>query len=155
MMYRGRSATSANSWDAATSVDVPAAPPRDTVPEKPTSSWQISWPLVAGLVLFVVLLSAASQLLLADPDSRWHVAVGRGILESGSVPRTDSYSHTFVGQPWIAKEWLSQVVMALADRAGGWGGVAALCAAAIAIAFALLLRLLLHDIRPAPAMLFT
>jgi hypothetical protein len=148
MMYRDRPATAATSWDAPTSADVP-------VTEKPTSPWQISWPLAVGMVLFALLLNATGLPLLADPDSRWHVAVGRWILESGSVPKTDSFSHTFVGQPWIAKEWLSQVLMALAYGAAGWAGVAALCAAAIGATFALMLRLLLRDIRPLPAMLLT
>ena len=71
------------------------------------------------------------------------------------MPTVDSYSFTFTGQPWIAKEWLSQVVLALAFNIGGWGGVAALAAAAIGFTFALLLRLLLRDLRPLPALLFT
>ena len=71
------------------------------------------------------------------------------------MPTVDSFSFTFAGQPWIAKEWLSQVVLALAYNAGGWGAVAVLCAAAIGFAFALMMRLLLRDIRPLPALLFT
>ena len=107
------------------------------------------------MMLFVLLLNTTGLPLLADPDSHWHVAVGKWILDNGSVPTVDSYSHTFTGQPWIAKEWLSQLLLALADSAGGWGGVAALCAASIGVTFALLLRLLLRDIRPLPAMMFT
>ena len=45
--------------------------------------------------------------------------------------------------------------MALAYDAGGWGGVVALCAAAFGVTSAVLLRLLLQDIRPLPALLFT
>ena len=119
------------------------------------SPWRVSWPLVVGLLLFVLLLNTLGLPLLADPDSHWHVAVGKWILENGSVPTVDSYSHTFAGQPWIAKEWLSQLLLALADTAGGWGAVAALCAASIGVTFALLLRLLQCDLRPLPAMLFT
>jgi hypothetical protein len=120
-----------------------------------TSPWLVSWPLIVGMSLFVLLLNATGLPLLADPDSRWHVAVGKWILEHGTVPRVDSYSHTFAGQPWIAKEWLSQILLALAERGGGWGGVAALSAASIAVTFALMLRLLLRDLRPLPALLFT
>ena len=119
------------------------------------SSWWVSWPLVVGMLLFVLLLSIGSLGLLADPDSHWHIAIGKWILENGTVPTTDSYSHTFLGQPWIAKEWLSQLLLALAYDAGGWGAVATLCAASIGLTFALLLRLLSRDIRPLPAMLFT
>ena len=92
---------------------------------------------------------------MGDPDSHWHITVGNWILAHGAVPTVDSYSFTFAGQPWIAKEWLSQVVMALAYNAGGWGGVVGAGAAAIGFTFALLLRLLLRDLRPLPALLFT
>ena len=64
------------------------------------------------------------------------------------------YSYTFAGRPWIAKEWGSQVLMALAYNAAGWSGVVGLGAAAFGTTAAGLLRLLLQDIRPLPALLF-
>ena len=119
------------------------------------SPWAVSLPLLTGFVVFVVLASLNGAPLLADPDSQWHVTVGRWILQHGAVPTADSYSYTVAGQPWIAKEWGSQVLMAAAYGAGGWSGVVALCAAAFGITTAVLLRLLLRDIRPLPALLFT
>src|SRR5205814_3634713 len=64
-------------------------------------------------------------------------------------------SFTLPGQPWIAKEWLSQVLMALAYDAGGWAGVVVLAAIAFSVTSALLLRLLLQHLKPLPALLFT
>jgi hypothetical protein len=116
--------------------------------------WRISWPLIVGMLLFVTLLTVGSLSLLGDPDSHWHIAIGQRILANGTVPTVDTYSHTFWGQPWIAKEWLSQILLALAYDAGGWGAVAALCAASIGLTFALLFRLLLRDVQPLPAALF-
>jgi hypothetical protein len=55
------------------------------------------------------------------------------------------------GAPWIAKEWLSQVVYAAAYAIGGWNAVAALAAVAIAAAFGLLARALLQDLDVVPA----
>src|SRR5258708_14988719 len=124
-----------------------------TVLQRPRSSWALSWPLAVGLVLFVWMATAKS--LLADPDSHWHVTIGNWILAHGAVPTVDIYSFTFTGQPWIAKEWLSQVLLALAYDAGGWGAVAVLCAASVGLALALMMRLLLRDIRLLPAALFT
>jgi len=118
-------------------------------------AWQLSWPLVTGLLLFVCLSSILHPVLLGDPDSHWHIAVGDWILAHRTVPTVDSFSFTFAGQPWIAKEWLSQLLMALAFRFGGWGGVTVLAAAALAFSFALMLRLLLRDIKPLPAAMFT
>jgi len=118
------------------------------------STWALSWPLALGLTLFVCLMNAGGETLLGDPDSHWHIAVGNWMLAHGTVPTVDTFSFTFAGQPWIAKEWLSQLAMALAYNLGGWGGVVALSAAAIGATFALLLRLLLRDLTPLPALLF-
>ncbi len=119
------------------------------------SSWALSWPLILGSVMFLWLANAKGLPLLGDPDSHWHITVGNWILQHHAVPTVDIYSFTFTGQPWIAKEWLSQVLLALAYDIGGWGGVVALGAAAVAGAFALMLRLLLRDLKPLPALLFT
>ena len=121
---------------------------------QPRSAWSLSWPLVLGLLLFICLANGSGLPLLADPDSHWHIAVGNWMLAHGTVPTVDPFSFTFAGQPWIAKEWLSQLLMAVAFKLGGWGGVTVLAATALAASFALMLRLLLRDLRPLPAALF-
>ena len=118
------------------------------------SAWSLSWPLVLGLLLFICLANGSGLPLLADPDSHWHIAVGNWMLARGTVPTVDPFSFTFAGQPWIAKEWLSQLLMAVAFKLGGWGGVTVLAAGALAVSFALMLRLLLRDLRPLPAAVF-
>jgi len=72
--------------------------------------------VVGGLVSF------APQ-ILNDGDTFWHVAAGRWILDHSAVPTTDPFSFTFAGRPWVAHEWLSEVLIALAFRAAGWAGV--------------------------------
>jgi hypothetical protein len=119
------------------------------------ATWDLSWPLIAGLVLFLFLMNANGLPLLADPDTHWHIAIGDWILAHRAMPRVDTFSFTFTGQPWIAKEWLSQLLLSLAYGAAGWGGVTALGAAAAASTFALLLRLLLKDLKAPAAILFT
>src|SRR4029078_1806262 len=49
-------------------------------------------------------------------------------------------------------EWLSEVVFALAYVAGGWVGMVAVASAAAAIAFGLLTRFLLRELRPTAAL---
>ena len=120
----------------------------------PRTAWSLSWPLVLGLLLFICLANGSGLPLLADPDSHWHIAVGNWMLAKGAVPTVDTFSFTFAGQPWIAKEWLSQLLMAIAFKLGGWGGVTVLAASALAVSFALMLRLLLRDLRPLPAAVF-
>lgn len=93
--------------------------------------------LLSGLVL--LLLTAAyyclrPAIVLGDPDVWWHIQTGRDIVTTFSVPYADHYSYTFDGQPWIAKEWLSQVLLALAFKSGGWSGVMLLSVLAAAAA---------------------
>ena len=115
----------------------------------------LSLPLILGVLLFICLVNADGMPLLADPDSHWHIAVGNWMLAHRTVPDVDPFSFTFLGEPWIAKEWFSQLLLALAYDGLGWMGVVALGAAAVAASFALFLRLLLRDLRPLPALMFT
>ena len=119
---------------------------------------RISDPSIAAALFFAgfaVLLSAVAGHLLLDPDSWWHVAVGREIVASGSLPWTDTFSHTFRGERWIAKEWLSQLLFYGAYAIAGWPGVAILTALTIAAAFGLLLSWLLRRIRWTVALTLT
>jgi hypothetical protein len=54
-----------------------------------------------------------------DPDTWWHIAVGSRILQTHIWPTTDYYSYIASGSPWIAYEWLGEVLMAAVTRAGG------------------------------------
>src|SRR5207237_8629300 len=62
---------------------------------------------------------------------------------------------TFAGSSWIAKEWLSQAILAGAHAAGGWPAIVFLAAGATAIAFALLVRFLLERLALVPALLLS
>ncbi len=112
---------------------------------------------VAGLCFLgtLALLLAGTDGLLRDPDTYWHVATGTAILREGRLPWVDPFSHTFAGQPWIAKEWLSQLVLAAAYAVDGWRGVAVLTAMALAAFVALLCWLLQSWLRPAAAFVLT
>lgn len=108
-------------------------------PAAPRVAVPAAFTLTVFLVAFAVMTGKGAA-LLKDADTLWHVFVGESILASGRLPTTDTYSHTMAGAPWIAKEWLSQVGMALAHRAGGYAAVALLAAGAAALAIALIAR---------------
>ena len=57
------------------------------------------------------------------------------------------------GTPWIAKEWLSQVIYAAAFAAAGWPGVALAAIVAVAAAFALVAREAATRLSPLAAVL--
>ena len=70
--------------------------------------------------------------ILRDPDTLWHITTGEWILSHHAVPALDTFSYTAAGKPWMAHEWLSEVVLALAYGWSGWNGVMILTAAAAA-----------------------
>src|SRR5690349_19032324 len=44
-----------------------------------------------------------------DPDIWWHMRNAQYLLEHHQFPRTDMYSFTVTGHPWINHEWLSEL----------------------------------------------
>jgi len=56
---------------------------------------------------------------LSDGDFWWHLKTGEYIVRNFSIPRIDFYSFTVHGKPWVAHEWLSEVIFYLVySRAG-------------------------------------
>ncbi len=105
--------------------------------------------LCIGVVAFCAL---NSEIVLGDPDLWWHIVTGQGILNTWHVPFTDTYSYTFTGQHWIAKEWLSQVFLALAYNLAGWNGVLVLASFAASAASGLLHNELSKNLNPTLAL---
>jgi hypothetical protein len=48
---------------------------------------------------------------IADPDFWWHLKTGEILLSTGAIPKSDPFSFTRLGEPWIAHEWLSELVI--------------------------------------------
>ena len=107
-----------------------------------------------GFILFAAILLAVlrnASTVLSEADLFWHLKTGLDILNTGHLPTVDAYSWTHQGEPWIAKEWLSQVLYALAYRGAGWAGVLVLASFAVALAGWLMFKDFLRDIEPLPA----
>lgn len=82
-----------------------------------------------AIILFTVCLAyfgAYANRTLLDPDTYWHLVVGRNIWWTGDFPHVDQFSHTLAGAPWIGKEWLAQLIFYGAYASGGWSAVALL-----------------------------
>jgi hypothetical protein len=99
--------------------------------------------LLASLVGWLFVANQGWSALLADGDTGWHIRTGEWILENRSVPVTDLFSFSLSGAPWFAWEWLADLLMALAHRAWGLAGVAALAGCLIALAAMVLFRSML------------
>ena len=72
-------------------------------------------------VLFSILFGG-SKLFSNDGDLGRHITIGNYILETGTIPTRDIFSHTMYGERLVPHEWLAQVIFALAHRAMGLSG---------------------------------
>jgi hypothetical protein len=70
------------------------------------------------------------------------------MLDHFQVPHVDPFSYTHAGQPWVAHEWLSEVVMTLAYRLAGWTGIVVLFGLATALSMGLLMSRLARWLGP-------
>ena len=99
--------------------------------------------IVQVAVLYIV-LAMKPTVGRPDPDFWWHLRLGEDILDSG-IPRSDTYSWTMRGEPFVAHEWLSEALIAAIQRTMGyWGNIVvfdAVAIGALAIMYALSLRL--------------
>lgn len=128
-------------------MNVQAAPAARPAPLSRVGWWHCSLPLLVGAFVYLYAIGRGKS-LLQDGDTLWHIAAGRWILSNGVIPEQDPFSHTMRGAPWIAHEWLSEIVLALAHDGGGWTAVMALAALAFALTVALLARALLRWLEP-------
>src|SRR5436305_10973997 len=81
-----------------------------------TSAWHrrslgLSLPLIFALAVYLPLLFAA-RAVLGDPDTYWHIAVGRWIIAHREVPRFDVFSFSMPGAPFAPPEWLAEIGIA-------------------------------------------
>jgi hypothetical protein len=83
----------------------------------PASSRSYDFLWLSLALLF--LLPIAFFLSITPHDYWFYVRLGRDILESGYIPRVDSFSYTYPGRPIFYQPWLSAVIFWLAHCTGG------------------------------------
>jgi hypothetical protein len=121
---------------------------RHESPPTPRSSLEFRPPSVSAVIF--LMLSLVMPVLLQKPmlnsdgDLARHLNHGRYMLAHGHVIRTDPFSFTRPGAPFVGFEYGSQLVYAFANRVGGLPAVAVLAGLLIALTYALLLRFLVR-----------
>jgi len=97
-------------------------------------------------VIWVVVIPVGfgGRLINSDGDTARHLRLGEMILQQGHLPDTDTFSFTMAGRPFIAFEWGSEALFALAYRAAGLAGVAVLAGLVLALTYALIARFLIR-----------
>jgi hypothetical protein len=56
---------------------------------------------------------------LGDNSLFVHLRTGIDLVRTGHVPRTDPYSFTSGGSPWVVQSWLASLLYGVAERVGG------------------------------------
>src|ERR1017187_284523 len=73
-------------------------------------------------VLFIGLFALTAR-NVTDPDVWWHLETGQYIAEHKSVPHADPFSYTRAGAPWVAHEWLTDLLLYELLHTTGFGGL--------------------------------
>jgi hypothetical protein len=92
----------------------------------------------------VVPIGFGYRLVNSDGDMARHIRLGEVILDQRALPGVDLFSHTMAGKPFIAFEWGSEVLYALAYRIAGLVGVVTLSGLTLALAYAFVARFLVR-----------
>ncbi len=101
-------------------------------------------PLFVALAAFALAVATPP----GDPDTYWHLASGKWMLEHGELLRADVFSSTVTGQPYSVGEWLGQIVLYVAYLAGGWTGLVILRGLLIGVCAFFLTRVALRGGAP-------
>ena len=99
-----------------------------------------------ALALAMFAICAFSPAVLNDGDTWSHIATGDWILAHQTVPHVDPFTFSVAGKPWTAHEWLSELLLALAYRAGGFIGVSLLTGLAAGAAIFVVMRRVAKDL---------
>jgi len=101
--------------------------------QKPATTWQQApaarsgWLKAAALVLiFVYYPLVTIRAPLVDPDIWWHIRTGEWIMAHHQVPRTDPFSITGAGKPWVAYSWTFELLVHAIARTWDLAGIAVL-----------------------------
>ena len=84
----------------------------------------ISFPVMLATLL-VAAVFVSLRKFAVDPDVWWHIKAGATILSTHHWPTSDPYSFTAPGTPWMAYEWLGEVLLAALQHAAGLRGLLA------------------------------
>ncbi len=90
------------------------------------------------LALAILLPALAATIApMSTVDLAYQVRAGELMLGSLAVLRTDPFTFTAFGQPWLNQQWGAGVAFALGDGAAGWSGLVVLRVVLVAAAVGL------------------
>src|SRR6266545_1982582 len=103
------------------SASAPAIPGRSRLSSSGLGRVRLSHVWTTAAVVIPVLVTAGTP--LAAVDLAYHLRAGDIMLDTHAILRTDVFTSTAAGRPWLNQQWLAQIVLATAFRLGGWFGL--------------------------------
>ncbi len=95
-----------------------------------------TWGALAVLVPVAVTAAIPTQAL----DLAYQLRAGAEMLASRDLMRTDSFTYTVHGAPWLNQQWGAQILLASAHPGDGWLGLGLVRVVAVAVTMFLLFR---------------
>ncbi|MFI5211826.1 MAG: hypothetical protein ACHQIH_03010 [Ignavibacteria bacterium] len=80
--------------------------------------------LIGIFAVFIILITTFR--ISGDDDLFWHLEIGKYVIENRSVPSTDVFSFSTLGQEWIPFEWGWDVLNYLVYSIGGYASISIL-----------------------------
>jgi hypothetical protein len=118
---RGIASASNDRTSASSAMSVPVM---DAMPRGVEGLLRKVFSFPAMLAIFLVgRVFYEARSFFVDPDLWWHIKVGQNILATHRWPTTDPFSYTAAGDPWMAYEWLGDVLFSAVERLGGLLGL--------------------------------
>src|SRR5258708_4359260 len=91
--------------------------------------------LVVLTFVFLTLVFILAHGKVADPDIWWHLHNADYLIQHHALPRTDMYSFTVSGTPWMNHEWLAELPYYFGWRALGLSGIDAVAVGVLTLIF--------------------
>ena len=104
-------------------------------------------PLVVPIAVGAFFGAITTRFAVGDSDVFWHLALGQDALRGylGTPDALSGRSWTALAAPGSVDQWLGQLVLALAYAGGGWRGLVALRALAVAALVGLIVYAALRE----------
>lgn len=99
---------------------------------------------------FVTLYCMQLDGFLDDPGLGWHLANGQQILLAGKLPESDLFLASLTQRPWVADQWLADMLMSWLHKWGSWPLLSAVLFALFFLTFFLFQYRFLRTVKSSP-----
>jgi hypothetical protein len=98
---------------------------RNVTASRPRPLLALTLPELWAFLAIALPTVAALIAPLSTVDLAYNIRAGQLMLEQGTIMRTDPFTFTVGGQPWLDQQWAAQVVLGVLHDVGGWALLAA------------------------------